>query len=400
MILLRVSCLTCFLSCWLQAAGSLSSPENLTVEVLDLLCSVHWQPSPQNPENTTYLLELQKRQGNWTQVESCAYTPVTRCSLSLDDPQEVYFTRVRAIWTNESSAWTDPKFFVPIRETRLSPPSVKISAQGSNITVWVNHNLTTIIHNLMFDIRLSSSDGSTQLTEVLARDSTSFPNLPTDKYCITASVYFSQSKSHFSEECVNLHPDDSKYWGIITATVILLGLFLGFILVTVSFYMHPGTKNIVFPVVLEITAGRPTVMVFETEECLFVSESQQLRLKDYVARLWYENEDGYTNRRSLTQDVQLEWEQRSEEQQTVPLNLEKNTKVHLSSPIPTYTIEMDIEDELSSDAKSLTSLSFCDHQSLVEECRMEAPDLDSYSEGSVGDETKFYTDYEPRPLVL
>ncbi|KAJ8347541.1 hypothetical protein SKAU_G00261300 [Synaphobranchus kaupii] len=239
-----------------MSAGRLSPLQNLSVTFLDFRGKVNWSPGIGNPPGTTYTVEMQLIGEEWSRLETCTNIEFTSCPLifNLNDLLGSYCIRVKASWRGNNSRWIRTDTFQPYGNTLLSPPTLNVSIQESDIYVHVH--MPQVVLSVLPKLKYS--------VQVYENNSGDHEEVNFTMH-VNKLMRSQQTEPHpSSETCVKL-PDNTSdiLKHVAMATILLLLVIIALIITFMYIYMKPRVSDLYTPSSLEgvVGAGRALMAI-------------------------------------------------------------------------------------------------------------------------------------------
>ncbi|KAM4730168.1 interleukin-22 receptor subunit alpha-2 [Anableps anableps] len=189
------------LALYVAAQEMLAPPGQVRFESTDYKNILHWA-APTNSSSLHYNVQY-KIYGeiDWLNVSNCQGIQKHQCDLSCvtSDTREWYFARVRAssVPSSSKSAWAMSRRFSPRWDTKISPPSVRLSTSKQGIVVQVKPSRVLVrkMHNSVnYNIYVIHTSGKEEVYEMAccSHKLTLTELKPKTHYCVQAQTVVTQ----------------------------------------------------------------------------------------------------------------------------------------------------------------------------------------------------------------
>ncbi|XP_025033884.1 interleukin-22 receptor subunit alpha-2 isoform X2 [Pelodiscus sinensis] len=114
----------------------LIKPLKVEFHALNLNSTLHWQPGSDAAGDITYFVQYKVYGQNlWKNKEECWGIREVFCDLTHEtsDIREPYYGRVKSVSAGVHSDWNTSSRFTPWRETKIGPPSLKVTPRNKSI---------------------------------------------------------------------------------------------------------------------------------------------------------------------------------------------------------------------------------------------------------------------------
>ncbi|KAM9802242.1 interferon alpha/beta receptor 2-like isoform 7-T9 [Syngnathus typhle] len=112
--------------------GTLPTPSNLSVNSVNFLHILHWDPGPGTPPGVQYTV-FSRLSGEKVKEALNDYTTATSLQLRLDDYK--YYLTVQAFFNGTWSPESEEISFTPFEQTLIGPPKVMVTDCGNCILI-------------------------------------------------------------------------------------------------------------------------------------------------------------------------------------------------------------------------------------------------------------------------
>ncbi|XP_072246853.1 interleukin-22 receptor subunit alpha-2 isoform X1 [Leuresthes tenuis] len=127
---------------------------------------LHWTPSNRSSSLQYNVQWKIYGESEWLNVDGCQGTQKLQCDLSsvTSDTREWYYARVSAVGTSSMSAWALSPRFSPRWNTKISPPTLRLSSNKQGIVVHVKpprvlaRKMRSNLHYKIYVIRPSGEE--------------------------------------------------------------------------------------------------------------------------------------------------------------------------------------------------------------------------------------------------
>ncbi|XP_054470937.1 interferon alpha/beta receptor 2-like [Anoplopoma fimbria] len=230
----------------LPAMSELPQPFNVTLNSSHFIHILKWEPGPGTPTGVYYQVTVITEMGSyWVPVIGCELVQhplVCNLTKAFPDPNQVYFTKIKALPEAQGSKPVILPGFKPIKDTQLDLPLLTVTPCGEDLCVDLQppmEHLREIYDSMNYKLRIKSNNADKpQFKDTNSLRRKILKDLASGRqYCV--SVCFSEGlvsrESNYSQPVCASTPGQYTADPWISATLCLLVMF-GVVVGALLFY--------------------------------------------------------------------------------------------------------------------------------------------------------------------
>ncbi|NXQ25039.1 I20RB protein, partial [Alaudala cheleensis] len=217
-----------FLSLGISGGDALlPAPQSVSILSTNMKHFLTWSPVIVQGATVRYSVEFQGEyerehaNGSWIPISECSLTTATLCNLTEDISASVsYQLRVRAQLGATSSAWATTRGFFSRAMTSLTPPQLRVLAEGQHVLV----ELADMGPSFQFRVLYWKKGQESRVQQKVVKEVSSTVHLDTveagAEYCVKAQTHveaINRSSSFSPTQCVRTQGDTSVW--LVTALI-------------------------------------------------------------------------------------------------------------------------------------------------------------------------------------
>ncbi|NXC16596.1 I20RB protein, partial [Corythaeola cristata] len=280
----------------------LPAPQNISILSTNMKHFLTWSPVMVQGETVTYSVEFQGEyerehvNESWIPICECSRITATVCNITEDISATVaYNLRVRADVGARRSEWGTLKGFFNRITTSLTPPLMKVIADGYHLLV----ELQDMGPAFQFYVLYWKKGQESRMQHKLVKEVSSVIHLDTMEagpdYCVKAQTYvevINRSSSFSQTQCVRAQGGRSMW--LVTALIssaafVVAALTLTFLtLKTSKIFQYSCCPVAVLPETLEVSEPPTKLILCSSEEAERCDLMVHVMPSEEVVRLWFQ----------------------------------------------------------------------------------------------------------------
>ncbi|KFV14052.1 Interleukin-20 receptor subunit beta, partial [Tauraco erythrolophus] len=280
----------------------LSAPQNISILSTNMKHYLTWSPVVVQGETVTYSVEFQGEyerehvNESWIPICECSLITATMCNITEDISASVaYNLRVRADAGARRSEWGTLKGFFNRITTSLTPPLMKVIADGYHLLV----ELQDMGPAFQFCVLYWKKGQESRMQQKMVKEVSSVIHLDTMEagpdYCVKAQTYvevINRSSSFSQTQCVRAQ-DGRSMW-LVTALIssavfVVAALTLTFLtLKTSKIFQYSCCPAAVLPETLKVSEPPTKLILHSSEEVEQCDLMVQVMPSEEAVRLWFQ----------------------------------------------------------------------------------------------------------------
>ncbi|XP_027510812.1 interleukin-20 receptor subunit beta [Corapipo altera] len=298
--------LICFFLCTLIASNLtgeealLTAPQNISILSTNMKHFLTWSPVIIQGETVRYSVEFQGEyervyaNESWIPISECSLITATLCNITEDISATVaYNLRVRAALGARRSEWGTLKGFFNRNTTSLTPPVMKVIADGYHLLV----ELEDMGPAFQFCVLYWKKGQESRMQQKLVREVNSVVHLDTmeagAEYCAKAQSYveaINRSSSFSQTQCVRAQGDTSMW--LVTALISSAGFAVAALTLpfltwkTSKIFQYSCCPIAVLPDTLKVSEPSNQLILCGSEEAEQCDLTVVVMPSEEVLRLW------------------------------------------------------------------------------------------------------------------
>ncbi|XP_006258683.2 interleukin-20 receptor subunit beta [Alligator mississippiensis] len=285
----------------------LPAPQNISIFSTNMKHFLTWSPVIIPGETVRYSVEFQGEyeryyaNESWIPISECSFIIVTQCNVTEDISATVpYNLRVRADVGTQGSEWGTLKRLFNRNTTLLTPPRIKVIADGYHLLV----ELEDMGPAFQFHILYWKNGQESSVQKMMVKEITSAVHLDTVEagtdYCVKVQTYVEaiNRSSNFSQtQCIRVQ-DARSTWVTITlisfAGFIMAALVLPFLIWKISrIFEYSCCPVVILPETLKVAEPTTKLFLRGIEKAEYCDMSLCVMTPEEVFHLWIQDTLSY-----------------------------------------------------------------------------------------------------------